>query len=75
VLSEHRAQRRLRELARRIEEIRHLDHGLLRIDDAEIHHRVHFHRNVVARDHVLRRHVEHHGAQVHFHHCWTTGMR
>ena len=57
VLAEHRAQRHLRELARRLEEIRHLDDRALGIDDAEIEHRVDLHRDVVARDHVLRRHV------------------
>ena len=35
---------------------------------AEVHHRVDLDRDVVARDHVLRRHVEHHGAQVDPHH-------
>ena len=43
VLAEDRAQRGLRELARRLVEIRHLDDGELRIDDAEVDHRVHLH--------------------------------
>ena len=30
---------------------------VLRIHDPEVQHRVHLHRYVVARDHVLRRHV------------------
>jgi hypothetical protein len=64
MLAEHGAQRRLRELARRLEKARHLDHGLLRIDHAEIHDRIDLHRYVVTCDHVLRGHVEHDGAQV-----------
>src|SRR6185437_14633721 len=62
------AQRRLRELRGRREEVHHLDDRLLRIDHAEVHHRVHLDRHVVARDHVLRWHVEHDRAQVHLHH-------
>ena len=54
VLAEHRAQRRLRELARRLHEVLHLDGRVLRIDDPEIDHRVDLHRDVVTRDHVLR---------------------
>ncbi|MCY1365131.1 hypothetical protein D9M69_519650 [compost metagenome] len=64
VLAEHRAQRGLRELAGGLQEVRHLDDRQLRIDHAEIHHRVHLDRHVVVRDHVLRRHVHHHRAQV-----------
>ena len=36
VLAEHRAQRGLRELAGRLEEVRHLDHRLRGVDDAEV---------------------------------------
>ena len=68
VLAEHRAQRRLRELARRHHEILHFDDRLLRIDDAEIDDGVDLDRNVVARDHVLARHIEHDGAQFDAHH-------
>src|SRR6266404_3153112 len=68
VLAQHRAQRGLRQLAGGLQEVDHLDDRVLRVDDAEIDHRVHLHRDVVARDHVLRRHVEHHGAQVDAHH-------
>ena len=53
VLAEHRAQRRLRELAGGHQEVLHLDDRLLRVDDAEVDHRVHLHRDVVAGDHVL----------------------
>ena len=64
VLADHRAQRGLGDLAGGIEGVRDLDDRLARIDDAEIHHRVHLHRDVVARDHVLLGHVEHDDAQV-----------
>ena len=64
VLAEHGAQRRLRHLPRRFHVILDVDDGLLRIDDAEVDDRVHLHGNVVARDEVLRRHVEHLGAQI-----------
>src|SRR5262249_10982818 len=64
MLAENGAQRRLRELARRLEEVRNLDDRPLRIYHPEIEHRVHFDGNVVARDDVLRRNVEHYDAQV-----------
>ena len=68
VLAEHRAQRGLRELAGRLEEVRHLDDRELRVDDAEIDHRVDLHRDVVARDHVLAAARRAPRAQVHAHH-------
>ena len=64
VLAEYRSQRRLRELAGRLENVGDPDDGLLGIDDAEVDHGVDLHRNVVARDHVLGRHVEDDDAQV-----------
>src|SRR6266540_3206558 len=67
VLAQYRAQRRLRELRSRLEEIRDLDDRLLRIDHAKVKHRVHLHRHVVARDHVLAWDVVHDGAQVDAH--------
>ena len=67
-LAEHRAQRGLRELAGGVEVVLHLHHRALRVDDAEVDHRVDLDRDVVAGDHVLRRHVEHHGAQGDPHH-------
>src|SRR5687767_4254843 len=67
MLAQHGPQGGLRELAGGLEEVRHLDDGVARVDDAEVDHRVHFHRDVVARDDVLRRHVEHARAQVHAH--------
>src|SRR3546814_5918607 len=42
--------------------------SLLRIDDAEVHHRIDLDRHVVARDHVLLRHVHDNRAQVDPHH-------
>ena len=69
VLAQHRAQRRLRELAGRLERVRDLNDRLRRIDDAEIDDGVHLHRNVVARDDVLRRHVQHDHAQVDLDHA------
>ncbi|KQQ87920.1 hypothetical protein ASF77_14420 [Massilia sp. Leaf139] len=68
VFAEHRAQRRLRQLAGRLHEVRHLDDGALGVDDAEVQHGIHLHRHVVARNHILLRHVEHHRAQVDPHH-------
>ena len=73
VLAEHRAQRGLRQLAGGDQKFFHLQDRLGRIDDAEIQHRVDLDRDVVARDHVLARHVEHHGAQVDPHHLLDAG--
>src|SRR5215510_3056791 len=64
VLAEHRAQRGLRELVRRGEEIFDLDDRLLGVDHPEEHDRVHLDRHVVARDDVLARHVEDDDPQV-----------
>ena len=64
MFTEHGAQRGLRQLAGGGEEIFDLDDGLLRIEHAEIQHRVNLNRNVVAGNHILRRHIENHGAQV-----------
>jgi hypothetical protein len=57
VPAEHRAQRRLRQLRGRFEEVGDLDHRPLRIDDAEIKHGIDLDRHVVAGDHVLAGHV------------------
>jgi hypothetical protein len=43
-------------LRRRVQEIRDLQHGFSRIQDAEIDHGVYLHRYVVTRDDILRRH-------------------
>ena len=66
-LSEHAAQRGLRELRRGVDVILDLDDGPARIDHAEIDDRIHLHRDVVARDDVLRRHVVDDGAQADAH--------
>src|SRR5512145_2572242 len=68
VLAEHRAQGGLRQLAGGHQEVFHLDDRLGRVDHAEVHHRVHLHRHVVARDHILRWHVHGYRAQVHLDH-------
>ncbi|MCJ7756255.1 MAG: hypothetical protein MUP13_16965, partial [Thermoanaerobaculales bacterium] len=47
LLTEHRAQRGLCQLAGRIEEILHLDNGLLRVDDAKVEHGIDLHRDIV----------------------------
>ena len=57
VLTDYRAQRGLRELTGCLDAILHLNDGFLGVNDAEVNDRVHFHRHVVATDHVLRRHV------------------
>src|SRR5688572_3145116 len=68
MLTQHRAQRGLRELAGRFEWIHNLDDGLARIHDPEIDNSVDFDRDVVARDDILLRHVQHDRAQVHPNH-------
>ena len=45
------------------EVVLHADHGLVGVEHAEEDDRVHLDRHVVARDHVLRRHVHGDGAQ------------
>ena len=57
-LAEDRAERRLRELRRLVAVVEHLDHGAPRLDDAKEDDRVDLQRDVVARDDVLRRHLE-----------------
>src|SRR4051794_10104575 len=58
VLTEHRAQGRLRDLRGRDHEVLDLHDRVLRLDDPEVRDRVHAHRDVVLRDHVLRRDVQ-----------------
>ena len=64
VLAQHRAQRRLGQLARRLLEVLDPDHGMLRIDHAIVDHRVDLHRDIVLGDDVLARHVEDADAEV-----------
>jgi hypothetical protein len=73
MLAEYRAQRRLRQLARRFEDVGDANDRFLGIDDAEIDDRVDSHRDVVPRNDVLRRHVEHDDAQVDLDHLLQTG--
>ena len=73
MLAEHRAQRRLRQLAGRRHEVLDPDDRPLRIDDAEIEDGVHLDRNIVARNHVLGRHAVHHDAQIDLHHLLREG--
>ncbi len=68
-LPEHAAQRRLRELRRRVDVVLDLDDRPPRIHHPEVEHRVDLDRHVVARDHVLRRHVEDHRPQADLHHA------
>ncbi len=75
VLAEHRAQGRLGEFARRLLEVLHLDHRLVGLHHPEINDRVDLHRDVVARNHVLRRNVEHQRALVHAHHLLHVGQQ
>src|SRR6185437_15479704 len=73
VLARDRTQRSLRELTGRLVGVHHLQHGLLGIDDTEVDHGADLDRDVVARDHVLLGHVQHHGAQLelaHVLHGW-----
>ena len=69
VLTKHGTQRRLRQLAGGLEWIRNLDDRLVGFDDTEINDCVHLDRDVVTRDHVLGRHVEHDHAQVDLDHA------
>ena len=64
-LSEDRPQRRLRQLGGGVHVVLDLDDRLDRPHGAEVHHGVHFHRDVVAGDDVLRRDVQHHRPQAH----------
>src|SRR5438034_4276145 len=67
VLAQHRAQRSLREIARRGIVLLDLDHRLGRIDDAKVNDRIDFYRDVVARDHVLWRYIHHDRTQIDAH--------
>ena len=55
MLTKYRTQSRLRELARRFENIGDPNDGFLRIDDSEVYDGVDTHRDVVTRNDVLRR--------------------
>ena len=68
-LAAHAAQRGLRQLRGAVEVVLDRDHRLLGVQHAEVEHRVDLHRDVVARDHFLRRHVHHDLAQADLHHA------
>src|SRR6185295_15903949 len=68
VLPKDRAQRSLCKLAGCGLELLDLDDCLLGIDHTEVDHGIDLDGDVVPRDHILRRHVEHARAQVHSHH-------
>ena len=59
-----RPQRRLRDLRGRDHEVLDLHDRVLRVDDPEVGDRVHAHRDVVLRDHLLRRDVQRDRPQV-----------
>ncbi len=59
------AQRHLRQLGGGKKIILDFPHRKIGIEDAEIKHCVDLHRNVIAGDHVLRRYIHGHGAQIH----------
>src|SRR4249919_1090250 len=73
VLPQHRAKRGLRELAGGFVEVFDVDDRFLRIDHAEVHDGIDLHRDVVARDHILGRHIHDDGAQVDTHHLLHDG--
>src|SRR6185436_5069889 len=68
VLAEHRAKRGLRQLAGRGHVIADLDDRALGIDDAEVKNGIDLDRNIVARNHVLRRHDLYHHPEIDLHH-------
>ncbi len=58
LFAQHRAQSGLRKLRSLVGVIRDFDHRLVGIDHAQKNDRVHFERDVVARDDVLRRNLQ-----------------
>src|SRR5258707_5843273 len=68
VFAENRAQRGLRQLAGRGHKVCDLDDRSLRIDDTEVEDGIDLDRDIVARDHVLGRHVLHNNPQISLHH-------
>ncbi len=68
VLTEHRPQRRLGDLRGRDHEVLDLYLRGVRVHDPEVGDGVHADRDVVLRDHLLRRHVERDGAEIDLRH-------
>src|SRR5438309_5232515 len=64
-LAEHAPERCLRDLRGRVEIVLHRDHRPLRVHDAEVDDRTDLERDIIARDHVLRRDVEGHRLEAH----------
>src|SRR5215470_6126617 len=73
MLAQHRPQRRLRKLAGSHQEVHHLNDGLLRVDDTEVHYGIDSDRDVVTRNNILFRHVQHADAEIHPHHLLDDG--
>ncbi len=73
MLSENRAQGRLRKHVGGGEVILNLDDGPFGIDHVEVEYRVNLHRDVVVRDHVLGRYLNDLDAQIHSHHFLDEG--
>src|SRR3989449_1316426 len=72
-LAEHAPQRRLGDLRGRVEVILNRDDRALGVDHAEVNDGADLQGHVVARDHVLRRHVERDGLEAHLHHLVDEG--
>ena len=64
VLADNGTQRCLRQFARCLVEILDLDDRFFRIDNTEVDDGVDFYGNVVARNHILRWHIENAGAKI-----------
>lgn len=71
--TQNAAQRGLGELRGGVQVIGDFNHRQPRIDDAEENHRVHLHRHVVSRDHILAGHFQRLDAQRHAHHAVNRG--
>jgi hypothetical protein len=73
MLTEHRAERRLSQHIRCWKIGLDLDDRSFRIDDLEVEHGVHFHRNVIVRNHVLGWDLDDLDAKVHSNHFLEEG--
>ena len=73
MLSQHGTQGRLRQHVGGRKIVLNLNNRVFGIDDIEIEYRVDFHRDVVARDHILARNLDDLDAQIHAHHFLDEG--
>src|SRR4029077_14849834 len=73
LLAEHGAQRGLSELRGLVDVVGNFDHGFARIDHTQKNDGIHFERNVVPRDDVLRRNFESFLAKRDSHHAVDRG--